>query len=520
MPDTIAATTTDTRIDTITKSTAQRPRNRLPGGRVGAVLLLAGAGLLCNLAAGWLVWQHKISAQLAWVIELLSGGLLVALLVALFAINRKALVRPIDSIAAWASRIRQGDFSARLEAGHSGLYGLTDDINRLAEWLESLAELKNQELLEQAARLKTQTHIVRLLYDISGNFSHNATELMEQTIGHMAEVLEARRIEWHPCDDEKSGDDEKPVAVTARGDSGDHDDPGDSPAPSDECVKIPLRFSSEPARPGYGECHIWFAAERFPLPDEFSQLLYTLGRNIGMALERIDLHKESMRMSRMQERTHLANELHDSLAQTLAGLRFQVRILDDLLHQQEERAVWEQLENVENRLEEANAELRSLIGYFRAPIDPGGLLPAIESVVARFRSEANCPLFFQAQWGAVDIPEKWQLEIVRIIQEALTNVRKHSRASNVRVLLRRDHDDQYSALVEDDGVGMVVAEVAHPGVQSTAQATTQPTDPGAGEHVGLSVMAQRARAIGADFYLESEPGEGTRILLSFRHPPD
>ena len=485
------------------ESPPRNKRNNFPVRRIHAVLLCVIALVLCNLVAGWLVWQQQISATLAWGIEVVSGGALLALIAALFVSNRKAPVEPIRGIAEWASRIRQGDFSARLDAGESGLYGLTDDINRLAEWLESLAELKNRELLEQAARLKTQTHLVRLLYDISGDFSHNAgaAELMERTIQPMAEVLDARRIEFCRFDDDADADAE-PVQVVTR------NAPAPAPDDSAQCVSIPLRFSKKV----YGECRIWFAAERFPLPDEFSQLLYALGRNIGMAIERIDLHAESARLSRMRERSHLANELHDSLAQTIAGLGFQVRVLDDLLHQQEEQAVWEQMEKVENMLAEANAELLSLIAYFRVPIDPGGWRPALQSLVERFRGQTDIALFFQDQWGEVDIPEKWQLEIVRIIQEALTNIRKHSHAKNARVLLRCDSgggggDETYTALVEDDGIGIAT---------TATDTSTEPDNPGA--HIGLSVMAQRARALGADFRIESEPGEGARILLSFRPP--
>ncbi len=470
-------------------------RNHPSFMRVNAVLLCMSGLLLCNLVLGWFIWQQEVGGKLAWILQLLSTGVLVGLMAVLVIFNRRALVEPIHNIAVWASRIRQGDFSARLE-GRSGLYALTDDINRLAEWLQSLAESKNRELLEQSVRLKTQTHIVRLLHDLSGDFSHNATanELLERTLGPMAEVLEAQRIEFYRL----TGDGQTPMRVATWG--GDVSGLAGHPA-GHECVKIPLGLSPKNA----GECHIWFAADRFPLPDEFSQLLYTLGRNIGMALEGIHLHEESARLSRMRERTHIANELHDSLAQTIAGLRFQVRILDDLLHQQEEHAAWQQLENVENMVEEANAELRSLIGYFRAPMDPGGLHPAIKAAVARFRSDTEISLFFQEQWGEVDIPEKWQLEIVRIIQEALSNIRRHSQAKNARVLLRRDEardDEKYTALVEDDGVGT----------------TALPDTGDSGEHIGLSVMAQRAKSIGAEFHIDSEPGEGTRILLSFRHP--
>ena len=484
--------------------------NNLPVRRINAVLGCLIGVLLCNFAAGWLLWRGAADGASAWTVLLLSAGALAGLTAVLYLLSRRALVAPIHSIAEWASRIRQGDFSARLVADHSGLYALTDDINRLAEWLESLAELKDRELRAQGARLRTQTHLVRLLYDIAGDFSHTTTAdaLLARTVQQMAAVLEARRIEFHRLEGNDGGADgsESFVQVAAW----DEGEGGAGATAGAECVKIPLRLSN-PSHKTQGECRIWFAAERFPLADEFSQLLYTLGRNVGMALERIDLHAQSARLSRMRERTHLANELHDSLAQTIAGLRFQVRVLDDLLHQPDEHAAWRQLNNVENMLEEANAELRSLIGYFRGPIEsmaPGGLHPAIQAAVTRFRSEAKIPLFFQEQWGQVDVPEAWQREIVRIIQEALNNVRKHSRAANARLLLRRDADGGYTALVEDDGVGTTAP--------STGTDAAHADNPG--EHIGLSVMAQRAKSIGARFQVESEPGEGTRILLSFTSP--
>lgn len=468
-------------------------RNPLPVRRIHAILLCLLALLLCNALAGFLLWRRLISADLAWAVELLTAGALAVGLGALWVSSRKALVEPIRGIAEWASRIRQGDFSARLAAGQAELYGLTDDINRLAEWLESLAELKNRELIEQAARLKTQTHLVRLLYDISGDFGHNAghAELLRRTAGPMAAALESRRIEFHRFDSGGDGDGESTLLAAH----------GGTPTDDAQYVAIPLRFGAT----ANGECRIWFAAARFPLADELSQLLYALGRNIGMAIERSDLQAESARLSRMRERAHLANELHDSLAQTIAGLGLQVRVLDDLLHQQEEQAVWEQMEKVENLLVEANAELRSLIAYFRVPLDPGGWRPALQSLVDRFRRETECALFFQDQWGEVDLPEKWQLDIVRIIQEALANIRKHSEAKNARVLLRRDEAGGYTALVEDDGVGIGV------------DADNADTAPGA--HIGRAVMAQRARAFGAELQVESEPGEGARILLSFTRPP-
>lgn len=95
-----------------------------------------------------------------------------------------------------------------------------------------------------------------------------------------------------------------------------------------------------------------------------------------------------------------------------------------------------------------------------------------------------------------------ELQVLRIVREALNNVRKHSRAQTVRVLVRCESGGSYRILVEDDGVGIGIDEPA--------------IDASPGEHLGLSIMHERARRISGDLRIESEPGEGTRISLSFR----
>ena len=88
-----------------------------------------------------------------------------------------------------------------------------------------------------------------------------------------------------------------------------------------------------------------------------------------------------------------------------------------------------------------------------------------------------------------------------IIQEALTNIRRHSGARNVRILLN-NQDELYTVLIEDDGLGMT----------GVAESTS-------GEHAGLAIMRERAQRLPGQIVIESEPGEGTRIVLIFNAPP-
>ena len=93
--------------------------------------------------------------------------------------------------------------------------------------------------------------------------------------------------------------------------------------------------------------------------------------------------------------------------------------------------------------------------------------------------------------------------MLRIAQEALANIRKHAAAHTVRILLHCRAPDRYLLLVEDDGVGF----------------ERPPTGGRPGEHIGLSIMEERARRVGAELRIESGPGEGTRVELLFEPGP-
>ena len=207
------------------------------------------------------------------------------------------------------------------------------------------------------------------------------------------------------------------------------------------------------------------------------------------------LARHSDRLLRFEDRSAIANELHDSLAQSLASLKMQVRVLDDTLRQDNEVAIWKEMENIQAGLDEANIELRELITYFRLPVDGNGVVSAIEKAVSRFRLTSSIEAVLQHHWPEVNLPVEYERQVLRIVQEGLANVRKHSGADMVRILLNQAHDAR-RVLIEDDGIGMSL--------------TSGEID----NHFGLSIMQERAGSIGATLQLESDPGDGTRIILT------
>ncbi|NCA71537.1 MAG: histidine kinase [Sphingobacteriia bacterium] len=263
-----------------------------------------------------------------------------------------------------------------------------------------------------------------------------------------------------------------------------------------EVVTVPLEHGEELL----GIYTIFIDQPGLKSREDILDLLATVGHHLGVAIAKHRSDTEAHRLSIIEERNSLAHELHDSLAQTLASLRFQSRMLDDSLRDcpisVEAR---NDLERIRNGLDEAHTELRELLASFRAPLDRRGLVPALEKLTRRFAQETGAHVLFQNECRPFELSASEELQILRIVQEALANTRKHSHAHTVRVLLRREPSGPHLLLIEDDGVGF-----------STPATGTNP-----GERIGLSIMEERARRIGAEIRIESEIGDGTRVELLF-----
>ena len=235
--------------------------------------------------------------------------------------------------------------------------------------------------------------------------------------------------------------------------------------------------------------------------EDIRDLLMSVGRHLGLALEKARLEGEARRLAIMDERNIIGNELHDSLAQSLIGMRLQLKILSESLARKDFGAAQYESNALRRAMTQANADLRGLLANYRLKIDEAGFAQTVASLVERFRRETGIAVFFQNECQSLALSPAQEIQVYYIIQEALTNIRKHSAARNVRVLLNNE-GDLYTVLIEDDGLGM------------TGVAESTP-----GEHAGLAIMRERAQRLPGQIVIESEPGEGTRIVLIFNAPP-
>lgn len=257
-------------------------------------------------------------------------------------------------------------------------------------------------------------------------------------------------------------------------------------------IFIPLRHHGKTL----GIFNLFFDSEPSLAFDERA-LLESIAENIAIALDKSVLNEQTKRMELSQERLFLSQEIHDSLAQTIYSLKLQVSVLGNSLKQAEQIDAYHQVEALQTHINQANQELRELMCNFRVPLDPKGIEVSLENLVNRFKSEEGIAVFLQVK-GKIRVDPEVEMQIMRITQEALSNIRKHASARNVRILLIAEPHCQL--LIEDDGIGFI-------------------KDQGPGEimgnNIGMNIMKERAERIGAEIEVESEIDEGTRIIVNF-----
>ncbi|MCK5727142.1 MAG: histidine kinase [Thiotrichaceae bacterium] len=395
-------------------------------------------------------------------------------------------------LSGWVNSLYEGKLTERMPLGHSSnpSYELRRHLNFITEDYQRLSNSMEKRIAEQTENIEQKKYYLRVLHQVA--LAINNSNSMDGLLCRFLETLQGfsgvRSVSIQIFQDnifkEVTNDQSQADEVTVD-------------------IEIPVEYRDK----ALGVFHISVPKNLHPKIEEQHELLLSIGQHLGMAVEKANLDNEAKLLSIMQERTRMAHELHDSLAQTLASMRYRVRLLDESFNTSDDEQISSELDDLEGIIENANTELRSLITNFRAPIDGKGLVRSIEKLSKRFEVETGLEVFFYQNWIAENISHTVEIEVTRIVQEALANVRKHSQAKTVRILMYSAEGGECRILVEDDGVGF----------DSNAKLLPQDVDSvdKKGEHIGLAIMHERAERIGGDIQYESDPGEGTLVQLNF-----
>lgn len=257
-------------------------------------------------------------------------------------------------------------------------------------------------------------------------------------------------------------------------------------------VAVPLRYQGKML----GVYNLFMASDT-PVPEDVSLLFHSISEHLGMALENARLTRENLRISLTNERQMLANELHDSLAQTMAYMKMRLPLLRDAMENRDETRSNKYLNDLSQALESAYAELREILTQFRNRMDPRGLLPALYDIVGNFYDKTGITIDFINQAPDINLTPEQEVQVFHIVREALNNVSKHSRGNHVSLAIEI-RNGRYYISVEDNGIGIrdkVLDE--------------------SGRHLGLNIMRERAKHLNGE--ISVTPGEegGTKVTLDF-----
>ena len=224
-------------------------------------------------------------------------------------------------------------------------------------------------------------------------------------------------------------------------------------------------------------------------------ILEAVGAQLALAVRNAQLYHRLRETAVLEERYRLSREMHDTLAQTLGYLGLQADRALRLVQQGDAQQAAEELRLMAGVIREAYLDVREAIEDLRAGSrEPEGLEEALRRMVEAFRQRSGIEPELRVRGPVPDVAPEVRLQLLRIVQEALANVRKHSHARRVRVELGAD-GGQLELSVADDGRGF------------------QPHSAGAPGHHGLAAMRERAGAIGARLTIATGPGQGTRVLV-------
>jgi two-component system nitrate/nitrite sensor histidine kinase NarX len=230
------------------------------------------------------------------------------------------------------------------------------------------------------------------------------------------------------------------------------------------------------------------------LDDDDRSLVETLASHLAGGIESLRAIAAEKEAAVAGERSLLAQELHDSIAQSLAFLKMQVGLLREALRRGDEVATQRTIGEIDAGVRESYGDVRELLVHFRTRTDSEDIEPALRTTLRKFEHQTGLPVDLVVEGDGVPLPPDEQVQVLHVVQEALSNVRKHAHATSVRVRVRQAPEWRFE--VADDGRGFDAAAA------------------GAESQVGLRIMHERAARIGARVDIRSAPGAGTRVTIT------
>lgn len=433
------------------------------------------------------------------------------------------IFNPLSRLQAGLARVEAGDLAARVEPGAKDEIGaLAAGFNRMAETLQGLYQNLESKVREKTEGLEAERARLAALYE-SAAFVARA-ETLETLSQGMARQLrqvaraDASAVRW--CDEANHNclllaSDCLPQAVVdqeqciptgeclcgqPQGDAMTRvlAIPAEGPASRlghcaregfQTVISIPVRLHERMV----GEISLFYREPR-QLAEDDRALLETIASHLAGAVEGLRAAALQRENAVAEERGFIARELHDSIAQSLAFLKIQLGLLRSDVRSGDSARIDKTLGEIDTGVHESLSDVRELLVHFRTRTNGEDIAPALRTTLQKFEHQTGLATHLDIEGEGLPLPADVQVQVLHVVQEALSNVRKHAQAREVWVEVQQR--PQWRVEVRDDGCGF---DPAGAGPDET--------------HVGLRIMRERAQNIGATVEVASVPGSGTCVVL-------
>jgi two-component system nitrate/nitrite sensor histidine kinase NarX len=269
-----------------------------------------------------------------------------------------------------------------------------------------------------------------------------------------------------------------------------------------ECQRV-LAISLPHGKEVLGIYNLFFESH-VQLDPQTETMLRLIGQLLGLALHNARIERERLRVTVLRERQEMVNEVHDTIAQTLAYVRMRLPLLSESMLEHDDARSLKYLGDVKAGVGEVHDKLREVMTYFRTRMDPLGLLHALQGVADSYFDRVGISLEIRNLAHGLNLSDEQEVQVFYIIKEALANIAKHSMARKAVVTLTRI-PELLEFRIEDDGLGMDEPSV------STLVTLAKGLAPS--NHFGLEIMQSRAKRLGGSVVVGPNEGGGTRVRL-------
>ncbi|MFC1949216.1 sensor histidine kinase [Chloroflexota bacterium] len=211
----------------------------------------------------------------------------------------------------------------------------------------------------------------------------------------------------------------------------------------------------------------------------------------------LNIRRRIEREAIIEERRRIARELHDGVAQSLGYLNMKTKLVSDSVSSQDTIKALTELSDIRKVVQDTYEDIRESIDQLSTEIKNLPIIPTMANYIQDFGNNNGINVQFEYSKPFPQISPIAELQLFRITQEALTNVRRHADATEVEVMLE-GNKNVIEMVIKDNGQGFTLTEL-------------EEAPPG---YHGLNIVKERAEALGGEVNISTAPGEGTALMVT------